>query len=133
MRQVKRGSKSSKEDYLRVIYELENKEGVKNIQIARNLHISKPSVSQMLNKLKQNKLVTFKPYSPCYLTQKGKQQAEQLTKKYELIKIFAEKLKHSNPKEQAHLLEHHNSDEFFNKLADFLEIKPQQPIPRYIR
>lgn len=128
---MKKGAdRKSIEDYLRVIHELESQGPVKSIEIAKTLHISKPSVSEMLRKLEKLKMIKLKPYFPVQLTEKGKKEASKLQNKHEIIKSFLEKVKHTNPEKEAHILEHHFSDESICKLQDCFKIK--QEIPCYI-
>jgi len=108
----------AREDYLRVIYELHNalsvKRGVRSIDIARKLKISKASVSEMLRKLATENLIKIEPYSKIFLTAKGKRRAEMFYSKYYVIKSFLKKIlkcKEERAEEEAHELEHALSDE----------------------
>jgi len=124
------------QDYLRVIYELEDGKGAKSVEIAKKLKISKASVSEMLRKLAVKKLVIIKPYSKVYLTRKGKIEAENMFAKYFAIKTFIKKfLKYEDDKarEEAHKLEHFFSQEsvdMLNKLTE--ETSELKSIPRYV-
>ena len=92
--------KTKREDYLRIIFELEEKRGVKNVELARKLKISKASVSEMLRKLASSKLVTVKPYSRILLTRKGRQEAELAFDNYCLTKEFIKKFLGLNEEKQ---------------------------------
>jgi DtxR family Mn-dependent transcriptional regulator len=118
-----------KEDYLRVIYEMKK---ARNIDIAHELGISKPSVSEMLRKLAKLKLVNFKPYSQVSLTIKGRKKAGKIIKKHEIIEKFAGKIGHKKPHEEAHILEHYFSDDMIKKLDNFLSEKKIENLPPYI-
>jgi DtxR family Mn-dependent transcriptional regulator len=118
-------AKRGKEDYLRVIYELyEDRKGVRSVEIAKKLNISKASVSEMLRKLASENLVKIKPYSKIFLTVRGKGEAERLFDKHFVIKNFVKKiLGHDDKKarEEAHKLEHALSEEsveIISKLMD---------------
>jgi len=113
----------SKEDYLRIIYELGGKQ-VKAVDIAKNLNISKPSVSEMIKKLIKARLVQAKSYGKIFLTKQGIIEAKKISHRYHTIRKFATNiLKHSDDKahEIAHKLEHHFSHESVNKLNNFIE------------
>jgi len=127
-------SKRGQEDYLRTILELiknndEDKKEVRSIEIAKSLKISKPSVSEMLNKMKKEGLVEFKPYSKVNLTIKGRRIAEKVSEKNKIIKIFAQKLGHTSPHKEAHNLEHTLSPEMISKISDLLYRKTSQKTP----
>lgn len=124
--------KRGKEDYLRVIYELYGEGGVRNIEIAEELQISKSSVTEMIKKLAKENFVKIKPYSKIQLTRKGSKHGEKQFNKHLTIKEFIKKmLKHPEKKalEEAHRLEHALSFEsvkIIEKLLnrDFGEITP---------
>lgn len=132
----------TKEDYLRVIYELlkenpDKEKGVKSIDISKILKISKASVSEMIKKLAKENLIITKPYSNISLTAKGRKIAEKITDKHEIIEKFIDKLNHKNSHEEAHKLEHVFSDELINKIINIeeIKIKEQEKIttpPHYI-
>lgn len=61
-----------KEDYLKIIFELGGASKlVSNKQIALSLDIAAGSVTEMVNKMVEEKLVTHKPYSGVQLTKKA--------------------------------------------------------------
>lgn len=130
--------KRGKEDYLRVIYELEEKEGIKSIEIAKELKISKPSVSEMLRKLSSKKLIKLKPYSKVFLTAKGKKEAEKIYDKHHLIKNFMKKFfryEDEKARKEAHSLEHAFSEETIEILKESLygqAAKEIKILPNYI-
>ncbi|MFH1711174.1 MAG: metal-dependent transcriptional regulator [Nanoarchaeota archaeon] len=131
-------SKRGHEDYLRTILELikkkdEDKKEVRSIEIAKSLKISKPSVSEMLNKMKNKGLIKFEPYSKVNLTGKGKRIAEKVSEKHKIIKTFAQKLGHKSPHKEAHNLEHALSEEMISKISDLLYRKTNlENPPSYI-
>src|SRR3989344_3426885 len=98
----------AKENYLRIIYSLDDGKGVRSIDIAKKLDISKASVSEMLRKLSKDNLVKIKPYSRIYLTIKGKKISGELFEKHYTIKSFARKILNLDDEkavEEAHKLE----------------------------
>jgi len=130
-----------REDYLRTIYELsENDEGIKSVDIASVLDISKASVSEMLKKLASEKLVKMQPYSKIFLTAKGKKQAENIFDKNYTISRFLKKfLEHDEflAEKEAHKLEHVFSEESLEKLNKIMFGKKENKeitteIPSYV-
>ncbi|MBU0957224.1 MAG: metal-dependent transcriptional regulator [Nanoarchaeota archaeon] len=124
----------SKEDYLRTIYELHSQHGVRVVDIAKKLDINKASVSEMIRKLANEKLLTIKPYSPIHLTYKGKQKAKALVKKHNIVKKFAKRILNHDDEtahNEAHKLEHAFSHDSIQKLEDFLYGRAQIP-PDYV-
>ena len=132
----------ARENYLRAIYSLDNGEGVRSIDIAKKLKISKASVSEMLRKLAKNNLIRIKPYPKIYLTSKGKEIAEELFEKHYTIKSFVSKifnLEEQKAIEEAHKLEHALSEDSLIAIKGFLENKEGKddksllkPLPCYI-
>ena len=127
-------SKRGHEDYLRTILEIINesddkKKEVRSIEIAKSLNISKPSVSEMLNKMKKKGLINFEPYSKVNLTFKGRKIAEEVSEKHKIIKMFAQKLGHTSPHKEAHNLEHAISPEMISKISDLLYKKTSNETP----
>ncbi|MBU3912782.1 MAG: metal-dependent transcriptional regulator [Nanoarchaeota archaeon] len=124
--QIKRGY----EDYLRTILEIsESSSSVKNIDIAKSLKISKPSVSEMLRKLKKDGLIEFQPYSKINLTRKGRARAERVSEKFKIIRHFAHKLGHKTPHDEAHKLEHALSPGMITRISELLYGKSKQNTP----
>jgi len=127
-------SKRGHEDYLRTILELinennKNEKEVRSIDIAKSLKVSKPSVSEMLNKMKKKGLIEFEPYSKVNLTSKGRRLAEEVSEKHKIIKMFAQKLGHTSPHKEAHNLEHNISPEMISKISDLLYKKTNLETP----
>jgi len=121
----------SREDYLRTIYSIYEKQedkpqGVKSIDIANSLGISKPSVSVMIKKLTKRGFLKAEPYSNIFLTKRGLNEAKKLVHKYEVIELFLRKiLRYDNKKinNEAHKLEHAFSEESIKRLNKFLSNK----------
>src|SRR3989338_5733706 len=114
----------TKEDYLRVMHHLNDEKGViKSSEIAVYLNISKPSVSEMLTKLYDNKLIENPSYSDIKLTKKGMAEAVKITNKHRVIERFLQdtlKISKNKVHEEAHKLEHAFSDNVLFKLNEFL-------------
>ena len=124
---------TAKEDYLRIIYELHEEAGVKSIEIADALKISKASVSEMLRKLAKEKLVKISPYSRIKLTKKGAEIAKQIYEKHDFIKGFLSMIGHDDEeaKQHSHVLEHALPDSSVDKLKNYFKI-PEKKVPSYV-
>lgn len=113
-----------KEDYLKIIFELGGSDDlVSNKQIAISLNIVAGSVTEMVNKMVAEKLVTHQPYSGVQLTKKGKRYAEELVRKHRIWETFLADTLHydiSDVHDEAELLEHVTSDKMIDHLDDFL-------------
>ncbi len=122
--------KEARENYLRIIYELDEGKGVRSIDMARKLKISKASVSEMLRKLALENLIKIKPYSKIFLTAKGKRKVEMFYNRYYVVKSFLKKiLKHKEEKarEEAHKLEHVFSNESVKIIEGLMEDRVLEP------
>jgi DtxR family Mn-dependent transcriptional regulator len=98
--------------------------GIKSIDVANKLQISKASVSEMLKKLKNLDFITQEPYSNIFLTRKGFAEAERIIHNHRVIEVFlSQVLGMDNNVEvhlEAHKLEHAFSDNVISKLDKFL-------------
>lgn len=118
----------SREDYLAAMFNIEenqekNKE-ISSVEVARELNISKASVSQMMRKLYEEKFIDTTKYSKVKLTKKGRSTARKIVQKHRLIEYFLEKVLSCDKKnihEEAHKLEHAFSDRTIKKLNGFLK------------
>ena len=121
----------NKEDYLRGLYILEEEKGeIKSIDLARYLNVSKPSVSEMVQELNKEGLISYKKYSTLKFTAKGKKIAKKLTSKHRLIELFLKtilKIKSKHIHKEAHSLEHAFSDESIDKLRKLLDNPKEDP------
>lgn len=116
------------ERYLEAIYEVGEMAGgeVRVKDIAASLGVSKPSVSEMVDRLVENQLVTHDKYQHIKLTAKGRRIAKGLDRKHETIKHFfidvlgvQEKVADKDACEIEHVI----SDVTLDKLVEYLEKK----------
>jgi DtxR family Mn-dependent transcriptional regulator len=125
----------SKEDYLRTMFSLYEKldskeDGITSVNIAKELKITRPSVSGMLKKLVENGYIRFKPYSKIFFTSKGLKEAQRVMHNHRVIEVFLKKiLKYDLSKvhEEAHRLEHAFSEESIKRLDKFLNHPKRSP------
>lgn len=114
----------NKEDYLKAIYKLGGMEElVSNKQIAETLHIAPASVTEMLGKLKREKLIYYEPYKGSCLTPDGIKVAVSLVRGHRLWEVFLMRYLNyswSEAHEDAELLEHITPPRLTARLDQFL-------------
>lgn len=80
---------ASSEDYLEAILNLAGESNVaRSKDIASLLNVSRASVTGALRVLKKKGLVNYKPYDYVSLTDAGRQAAEEVTRKHNILKSF---------------------------------------------
>ncbi|MHA1750968.1 MAG: metal-dependent transcriptional regulator [Candidatus Helarchaeota archaeon] len=112
------------EEYLEIILILQNEKGQATTgEIANLMNISSPSVSEMLAKLDDEKLIIYTPYKGVTLSSQGLKIANNIIKKHQIISDFLQMI--GVEKETAEIdacnIEHHISDKSMEKLIKFLE------------
>ncbi|HEY5501777.1 MAG TPA: metal-dependent transcriptional regulator [Candidatus Anoxymicrobiaceae bacterium] len=118
------------ERYLEAIYETGECAGgeVRVKDIAASLGVSKPSVSEMVDRLVENQLVTHDKYQNIKLTAKGRRIAKGLDRKHETIKQFFIDMLGVDPDvadKDACEIEHVISDVTLDKLVEYLSSNKQ--------
>ncbi|BCN93594.1 transcriptional regulator [Thiomicrorhabdus immobilis] len=114
------------EDYLKIIYKLEDKSSEKGVQtsvIAERLSISQASVSNMLKKLAEQDFISYEPYYGVSLTASGRKIALNMIRKHRILELYlVERLNYSwdEVDEEAEVLEHAVSDTLANRMWDDL-------------
>lgn len=76
------------EDYLSTIFRLDKGKGVRSVDVAKQLNVSKPSVNRALKTLSEMELVKQEPYGDIFLTVQGRETAIDLNKKYAILRGF---------------------------------------------
>lgn len=116
---------STEENYIKAIYHL-SEDGDENIStndIAKQVNATAASVTDMLKKLKEKKLITYEKYQGVRLMKEGEKIAKSIVRKHRLWEVFlVEKLGYSWDKihDIAEQLEHIRSEEMIDKLDKFL-------------
>ncbi|THD69121.1 metal-dependent transcriptional regulator [Robertkochia marina] len=115
----------SEEDYLKTIYHLSrnNQELIATNAIAGRMDTKASSVTDMLKKLAEKGLITYKKYQGAGLTEKGQVMAAKIVRRHRLWEVFlVEKLQFSwdEVHDIAEELEHIKSEKLIEKLDDFL-------------
>jgi len=114
----------SKEDYLKAMLELPDDGGIRSIDVANALGISKASVSCMMNVLKDDGYVAKEKYGTVALTEAGQDAAAGIKRRYELLKRFLNDIvgvEAVTAAEDACRMEHLISFETTDKIAQQLE------------
>lgn len=112
------------EDYLKVAYQIDQ-EGlpVTNLRLAERLGFSGPSVTNMMKKLDDLKLVVHNPYHGASLTPSGRRIALEVLRHHRLLELYlAEALGYSIDEvhDEAERLEHHVSEVFEQRMEQAL-------------
>lgn len=123
---------STTEDYLKAIYKLSgsDKKGVSTNAIAEELHTKASSVSDMVRKLSDKKLVNYVKYQGATLTPEGEDVALHVIRKHRLWEVFlVEKLKFGWDEihDIAEQLEHIRSPKLIDKLDEHLGFPKKDP------
>ena len=115
----------SLEMYLETMYRLENEVGkIRCVDIANNLHVSKPSVNKAVNVLKEQGYLTQEVYGNIYLTDAGREIGKSIFNRHKVIMRYLVEILGIDPliaEEDACKMEHILSDETFNKMKENLK------------
>ena len=130
----------AEENYLKAIYSLNLNRNDKELgtnELAKHLGISPATVSSMVKKLKEKKLIHYEKYGAISLLEKGKKEACTVIRKHRLWETFlVEKMEFTWDEihEVAEQLEHIKSKKLVNqldKLLGYPEYDPHgDPIPK---
>jgi DtxR family Mn-dependent transcriptional regulator len=112
------------EDYLKVAYQIDQ-EGlpVTNLRLAERLGFSGPSVTNMMKKLDDLKLVVHNPYHGASLTAAGRSIALEVIRHHRLLELYLAEALGYNIDEvhtEAERLEHHVSEELESRMEKYL-------------
>jgi DtxR family transcriptional regulator, Mn-dependent transcriptional regulator len=116
----------TEENYLKALYNLTNETGEGEVNVndlSKRLDIKMPTVTSMMKKLAQKKLVHYESYKPVQLTEKGKKEAGLIIRKHRLTEMFlVEKMNFGweNVHDIAEQIEHIQSPAFFEKMDELL-------------
>lgn len=116
---------STEENYVKAIYHLsvDADSAISTNNIAKEVSATAASVTDMLKKLQQKKIITYEKYKGVRLTKEGEKLAKSVVRKHRLWEVFlVDKLGYSWDKihDIAEQLEHIHSDELIDKLDKFL-------------
>lgn len=111
-------------DYLTEILRLEEAgEPASTSVLARRLQVSRPSVSGMLRRLADDRLITYAPYQRACLTDRGRRRARAMLRRHRLVETFlvrALDMPADQVHAEAHRWEHALSDDAVDRLDRWL-------------
>lgn len=126
------GNNQKVEDYMKTIYRLREKGLVRGAYIARELGVTKPTVSVSLKEMEEAGYLTIQPDRTVILTQKGEKIAERIVERNKIIFDLLTNLgvNRETAYDDACNIEHGISDETLNaliKLRDYLTFIRKAP------
>jgi DtxR family Mn-dependent transcriptional regulator len=127
----------TEENYLKALFNIANEAGEVNVnELSKWLQLKMPTVTSMMKKLAERKLVYYERYKPLRLTEKGKKEAGLVIRKHRLTEMFlVNKMNFGweDVHDIAEQVEHIQSPAFFEKMDELLgypKIDPHgSPIP----
>ena len=121
----------TEENYLKAMFNTANKSGEVNVaELSKTLEIKMPTVTSMMKKLAEKKLVHYESYKPLRLTEKGKKEAGLIIRKHRLTEMFLVdkmKLGWEDVHDIAEQIEHIQSRVFFEKMDEMLDFPKLDP------
>jgi len=122
---------SSKENYIKAIFHLQEEDGmVTTNALAAELNTRAASVTDMLKKLKAQKLLLYEKYKGSRLSNEGRKVAIQIIRKHRLWELFLVEKLHfgwEEVHEIAEELEHISSRKLIDRLDEFLGFPKTDP------
>ncbi|WP_048109845.1 metal-dependent transcriptional regulator [Nitrosarchaeum koreense] len=118
------------EDYLEVISELVELKGyATTLDISRYMNVSAPSVTKMLQRLEENKLLEYEKYHGINLTSKGTQIAIEIRQNHGILLEFFEILgvNHDTANKDTEGIEHHLNPKTIKQLRKFITFLKANP------
>ena len=122
----------SEENYIKAIYHLSavSEKGISTNAIAEKLETKASSVTDMIKKLSEKKVVVYKKYHGVHLTEEGSKIAANVIRKHRLWEVFlVDKLNFSwdEVHDVAEQLEHIKSPKLINQLDALLGFPTHDP------
>lgn len=116
---------ASLEDYLEALYSIiEEKQGVRAIDVSKRLGVRRSSVTEALKNLAEKKLINYGRYDVISLTPSGINLAKKVIEKHKALYDFLEKILGVDPNEaqqNACRIEHVISEDVLKRLMAFTE------------
>ncbi len=121
----------TKEDYLKVLYGLYlKKQVIKTSDIAKEMDVSTPTISDMVKKLDAIGWVKYEKYKPLKLTKEGEHYASQIIRKHRLAEMFLTEVMGfgwEEVHEIAEEMEHLSSVSLFRRMDQMLDFPHEDP------
>ena len=121
----------TEENYLKALFNLAKNAGEVNVnELSKQLAIKMPTVTSMMKKLAEKKLVHYESYKPLRLTEKGKKEAALVVRKHRLTEMYlVDKMGFGweEVHDIAEQVEHVRSAAFFDKIDELLGFPKHDP------
>lgn len=124
----------SVEDYLKTIYKLESEtttdKGVSTSRLAEKMGVANASVTNMLKRLSEMKMVKYESYYGSRLTDTGQKIALEIIRHHRLLELYLKEIlgySWDEVHDEAEKLEHHISEQFEDKIAELLNHPTEDP------
>lgn len=128
-KQAEKQISASLEDYLEAIYSIiEEKNGVKAIEISRRLGVGRSSVTEALKTLAEKKLVNYGRYDVLSLTPQGEKAAQEVIFRHKILNDFFVRVLGLSPQNadiEACKVEHVVGEETIQHFISFMEYHKQ--------
>lgn len=116
---------ASLEDYLEAIYQIiEEKNGVKAIEVSRKLGVGRSSVTEALKLLADKNLIIYNRYEAISLTKEGEKAAQSVVLRHSTLYAFFKDILGLSPEESnenACKVEHVISNDALTKFIEFID------------
>lgn len=123
------------EEYIETIYRLEvDERTARTGQVAKELGVAPPSVTDMLQKLEKAGFVTYEPYKGVQLTEAGREIGERVLGRHRVMQAFLQEvcgMDHRAAHEAACDMEHSIPKELDAWMAAYLEKEMGRPFDRH--
>ena len=120
----------SRQDYLKALLQLADIAPVPVTTLARHLGVSAPSVTNMLARLADERLVSLHHRGAARLSPEGEREALRMVRRHRILETFLVRalgLDWSDVHEDAEVLEHHVSDRVLDALDRFMQHPTEDP------
>ena len=120
----------SLEDYLEIIYnKIQEHNEVKAVDIARELKVSRASVTEALNKLRDKKFINYEKYGDILITQEGIKKAKEIVSLHKELTLFFENIgiENKEAEEVACKIEHIVSKNIKKRISAFNKFIKENP------
>jgi DtxR family Mn-dependent transcriptional regulator len=122
---------ASLEDYMEAIFHIvAEKQVARGKEIAKRLKVSRASVTEALRSLSKKGLINYEPYEVITLTDKGKEVAEDVVRRHEVLKEFFIKvlaIDDTIAEDSACRIEHAAPPEVIDRLICFVKFIEASP------
>ena len=111
------------EDYVELIADLIDDGGeARQVDIAARLGVAQPTVAKMLKRLAEDGLIQQRPYRGVFLTEAGRQLAEEARRRHQIVESFllALGISADTARVDSEGIEHHVSDETLEAFRRFV-------------